>query len=283
MTNYPADLQNAINAFNNANSNSLKLIQITDTHLYRDTDKKLAGVNTEESLHSVIQLAAKLPNADGLLLTGDLVHDSSKEAYERFYQHIQQLNASGYCIPGNHDETEKLNQFTARCSLQSLGTFETDHWLFIMLDSSIEGEAGSRFTDNELHRLRLTLESADNNKHVALCMHHQPVPIASKWMDTMALSNQHAFFSLLSAYPQVKTIIFGHIHQEFYAEYQAIKLFGTPSTCIQFSPESDEFGLDIIPPGFRWLVMSDTGEIQSGIVRATELPEGLKTDIWGYS
>ena len=36
-------------------------------------------------------------------MTGDLIQDASREAYDRFCELMQPLGLPVYCIPGNHD------------------------------------------------------------------------------------------------------------------------------------------------------------------------------------
>jgi Icc protein len=56
----------------------IKVLQITDTHLFADSNGCLLGLNTEQSLEAVIaQIRANHLPADLILATGDLVHESS--------------------------------------------------------------------------------------------------------------------------------------------------------------------------------------------------------------
>jgi Icc protein len=40
----------------------------------------------------------------------------------------------------------------------------------------------------------------------------------------------------------------------------------SPSTCTQFRPNSDDFALDVRPPGYRWLDLTANGKIQTKVV-----------------
>ena len=44
-----------------------------------------------------------------------------------------------------------------------------------------------------------------------------------------------------------------------------MRLMGTPSTCMQFEQEADEFSLDSRPPAYRWLELGDDGSLETGI------------------
>ena len=62
----------------------IKVLQITDTHLFADNSGCLLGLNTEQSLEAVIEkICANDFPADMILATGDLVHDGTPAAYRR--------------------------------------------------------------------------------------------------------------------------------------------------------------------------------------------------------
>jgi Icc protein len=44
-----------------------------------------------------------------------------------------------------------------------------------------------------------------------------------------------------------------------------IRLMGTPSTCMQFEQNADEFEVDGRPPAYRWLELGADGGIETGI------------------
>ena len=59
-------------------SEIVKLLQITDPHLFKDTNKELLGIHTHESFSQVLkEIQAESFNYDVVLATGDLVQDSS--------------------------------------------------------------------------------------------------------------------------------------------------------------------------------------------------------------
>ena len=58
--------------------NALKVIQITDLHLYANKSTLVNNINTYESAQRIINSIANIhKNINVLVLTGDLVHDES--------------------------------------------------------------------------------------------------------------------------------------------------------------------------------------------------------------
>src|SRR5210317_2008917 len=63
---------------------TLRVLQLTDTHLYCKPSGNLLGMNTLDSFQRVIQhFRDHHWPIDLLLATGDLVHDASPEGYAR--------------------------------------------------------------------------------------------------------------------------------------------------------------------------------------------------------
>lgn len=261
---------------------ALRLVQITDPHLYADPENRLVGLKTQESLDLVIeQVKARILPVDLVLITGDVVHDSTPTGYQRFRRHIEPLGAPAHCIPGNHDKSEVLDKWLNSGRFSTAPCVRLEDWALVMLDSSIPNSAFSHLPDEELQHLERCLE-ANRDRHVMICLHHQPVPVGSTWMDTMAVDNPEEFFAIVDRYPNVRAILFGHIHQEFEGERNGVRLMGTPSTCIQFTPKKVDFGLDEVPPGYRWIALLPNGAVRSGVERLPEMPTGLDLNSWGY-
>ncbi|MNP44810.1 3',5'-cyclic adenosine monophosphate phosphodiesterase CpdA [compost metagenome] len=97
------------------------------------------------------------------------------------------------------------------------------------------------------------------------------MPVGCAWLDQHNLKNADDLFAVLARHPQQKTILFGHVHQEFDEVHQGVRLIASPSTCIQFKPLSDGFSLDESGPGWRYLTLHPDGRIASQVWR---LPVG---------
>ena len=264
------------------NHTPLQLLQFTDTHLFADASGALLGVNTEQSLQAVLNLARQQHwPPDLILTTGDLVHDGSAQAYARFLRHFSDLGAPVYSLPGNHDAAPRLYAQLQQPSVQALHHVLRDHWQFCLLDTSVPGSEGGHLAAAELQRLDAQL-AAHPDHHALVCLHHQPVPMGSRWLDTMAVDNADALFAVLDRHPQVRGLLWGHVHQDFHQRRKGVQLIASPSTCIQFAPGSTEFAIDDTPPGYRWLRLHDDGRIDTGVERIADIPVGLERASQGY-
>jgi Icc protein len=273
---------NQTTTFGMVQDKHLKILQLTDSHLYADPSRCLLGINTLETFDQVLAQALHergLP--DLLLATGDLVHDASDSGYKRLLGRFKLTGVPTYCLPGNHDLPKKMKQILNQENVHTLPSVQAKGWSLIFLDSTIPGNESGSLDPNQLELLQLLLE-AHPDKHTLICMHHHPVPVGSRWMDTMVLKNPDQFFGLLDDHPQVKAVLCGHIHQKYESEYRGVRLIGTPSTCVQFVAGQDDFAIDACPPGYRWLHLQPNGEIETGLGLLPEIPSGLDLASMGY-
>jgi Icc protein len=261
---------------------NLKVLQLTDSHLYADPSRCLLGINTLETFDQVLaQALHEQGTPDLLLATGDLVHDASDTGYKRLLGRLKLTGVPTYCLPGNHDLPLKMKQILNQDNVHTLPSVQAQGWSLIFLDTTIPGNESGNLDPGQMELLQLLLE-AHTDKHTLICMHHHPLPVGSRWMDTMTLKNPHAFFDMLGEHPQVRSVLCGHIHQQYDNHYNGIRLIGTPSTCVQFIPGQDDFGIDACPPGYRWLNLLPNGEIETGLGLLPEIPSGLDLASMGY-
>ena len=90
----------------------VRLLQITDPHLFKDTNKDLLGINTQASFAQVLtEIQTSDFDYELILATGDLVQDSSDEGYRLFVEMTSGLDKPLFWIPGNHDFQPKMVEF----------------------------------------------------------------------------------------------------------------------------------------------------------------------------
>lgn len=260
----------------------LRVVQVTDTHLFGDVTRELGGVNTERSCEQVFDLVRReaLP-ADLLLLTGDLVQDGSIQAYRRLRARMESLGLPGLVIPGNHDQIAPMREVFSHGDTAWRGHTVAHGWLVVMLNSSVPGSPAGHVADAELARLDELL--ADHPDHHALvCLHHHPVAMGSRWIDAIGVDNSEALFSVLDRHPNVRGVVWGHVHQAYQGRRGQVALLATPSTCLQFAPGESEFTVDAEAPGYRTLDLYANGRIDTAVRRLERMPESVNLRLGGY-
>lgn len=259
----------------------ITVVQLTDSHLYAELDSRLLGMQTQDSLHKVIQLVTEeQEQIDLLLCTGDISQDGSAQSYQRFAEMIDGMATTTRWFAGNHDEAVVLQAASlADDWLESV--CDLGAWRIITLDSSVKDKVHGYLNKTQLSMLKEALLSA-TDRHVLIALHHHPLPIHSHWMDKISLLNAAELLSILRDFNNVKAVIWGHVHQEFDVQVQGIRWLAAPSTCIQFKPLAAEFTVDEQAPGYRWLRLYDDGQLHTAVSRVQGYTFEVDYDSNGY-
>lgn len=238
--------------------------------MFASADGELRGIVTAATLQRVLDhYIAGDWHAKRVLVTGDLIQDDSPEAYERFRELMLPLNLRIHCVPGNHDVRDLMRPVCYRPPFSYCAWEEIGDWLIVGIDSCVKEDAGGRVTTDELERLAEIVINSPA-KHVMVCLHHPPVPMGSKWLDTVGLRNGDEFLERLRTLERVRVAVFGHVHQEYDAEHKGIRIIATPSTCRQFKRGSDDFAVDANPPAYRRIELNADGSILTELVWVSE-------------
>lgn len=325
---------------------SLRVIQFTDTHVYKDSAERMRGVDTYETFRETARLAfSKEGKPDFVLLTGDISMDETAESYDRVREIVEPLGVPTYFLPGNHDRfdimqerflshRQVLNQDRNRDYLQVLNqdrnqdhrkvlnqdrnqdyrhsqqhdelqpqtqtqsgsqghdphlapteptniqpdrSFVKENWLFILLNSVVPGKVEGRLGEDELARLDAELR-AHGDKHALVCMHHNITPISLDPTTDMGIQNVPEFYDVIDRHKNVKGVLWGHVHGEYFIKRFDIPYMATPSTCVQFRPVPEGIAVDPKPPGYRFLLLNPDGSIETRVERTACVPLGLQIE-----
>lgn len=245
------------------------VVQLTDSHLYADPHADLLGLDTHASLQAVIdQVLDEMPALSLVLATGDITQDGSEAAYRRFIAAVGRLPAPCCWIAGNHDDAAVMQQLGGASGLQR-DWVDVGSWRIVMLNSNIPGAVAGHLSDSQLALLDRALAEA-GERFVMVCLHHHPVPIGCGWMDPLGLLNAADLLTRIEADARVRLVLWGHIHQPFDQQRGELRMLASPSTCVQFAANSDDFATDARPPGYRWLRLYDDGRVETAISRLAE-------------
>jgi 3',5'-cyclic-AMP phosphodiesterase len=243
----------------------IRLTHFTDPHLYGDETESLRGVATLPALTAALAAAQSRDwPPDALLVTGDIVQDDPA-GYRHFRRLFTALGLPVLCLPGNHDEPNEMRRQLAGPPFVLGGYVDLGRWRIILLDSCIPGAAGGRLSGAVLAALDSALGSA-GKQHCMVCLHHHPVPMASRWLDRVGLENAPQFLAALDRHSNVRAVVWGHVHQAYDGLRKGVRLLATPSTCAQFLPNADDFAVDPRPPAYRTLELRADGSLLTEVV-----------------
>ena len=244
----------------------LRVLHLTDPHLFADRAGHLRGTITYRSFERVI---AHYRNggrmADVVALTGDIVQDDSRDAYGHCRKLLAPLGLPVHCVPGNHDVRALMRNELGKPPFAYCDSEKYGNWLMVNLDSCVDGHAGGSVSEEEMQRMD-DLIAGSAATHVIVCLHHPPVAMGSDWLDSVGLANGDEFLDRMQVSGRIRAALLGHVHQEYDADCGGVRIIATPSTCNQFKPRSREFAVDDRPPAYRTVDLYADGQITTELV-----------------
>jgi Icc protein len=244
------------------------LLQVTDTHLFSTEDGCLLSVNTLDSFRAVISAIKQRDVAfDAILATGDISQDHTAKSYCRFEQELAALEKPCLWLPGNHDFKPNMRSVMPSAQIQQQNhVLAGNHWQIILLDSQVTGVPHGRLSQEQLDLLDNKL-SEYPQRHALILLHHHPVLVGSAWLDQHTLYEPEQLWKVINKHDNVRAALCGHVHQHFDEKHHDVRVMATPSTCVQFKPDSQDFALDATSPGWRTLELFDDGSFDTEVHR----------------
>ena len=244
-------------------SESILIAQISDCHLPADPQQKYRGIKPHKNLKALLQ-KVKLLKPGLLLATGDLSEDGSLVSYGALQALFRPFGVQVLALPGNHDDAGLLAEIFPGSPVDEISVSEHGPWQIIRLNSSLPGKPEGRLSEEILAELEGLLDK-NQQRPSLIALHHQPIAIESPWIDKYPLIEPQAFLQIVDQHPNVKAVIWGHVHQVFETERKGTAMLGSPSSVINGLPGAEKFIPDPMGPAFRWLELKADGTLLTGI------------------
>lgn len=204
-------------------------------------------------------------NPDLLLATGDLSEDGSRASYLAMQKLFKPLGVPVLALPGNHDDAAQLAEAFPGSPVDTIGVSEYSPWQIVRLNSCVPGKHDGHLSERVLLELEDFLE-CNAHSPLLISVHHQPICIGSPWIDKYRLFDSEEFLCLVDRHPNVKAVVWGHIHQAFETDRNGTAMLGGPSSAINALPGAQKFTPDSIGPACRWLELREDKTLLSGII-----------------
>lgn len=245
-------------------ASALTLAHVTDPHLLADPGGTLLDWPTRPSFEAVLTHVRTVA-PDVLLLTGDLAQDAQPATYRAVEALVAPLGVPCLALPGNHDDPTVMQQMLTGPVDASTSVASMGGWHLVLLDSHVPGGTHGRLSPTALQMLDDLLVRLRGPTLVAV--HHPPVPVGADWLDAIRLYEPESLHTCLQRHPQVRLVLCGHVHQAHEAAFAHAQLYTTPSTCIQFAPDTSKFALDPVDPGYRLFTLYPDGRHTQSLFR----------------
>ena len=208
-----------------------KLLVFTDLHMLPE-GHTIIGLDPEARLAQGLAHAARVhPDADRVIVTGDLTHFGDEESYRRLKRVLD-----GYPIPvsmtiGNHDDRSAFRSVFADVPVDDHGFVQTvidyPDVRCLVLDTGIglsrdhADHAKGMLCPARLAWLERELIRA-GDKPVLIFLHHPPHDTGFAGMDAIKLINGEALYDLLVRFANVRHVIAGHVHRTISGSHRGI-------------------------------------------------------------
>lgn len=224
----------------------MKVIQISDTHLFANDDLDIFGSKSNLKFKEVIAriLQEESHDTDMIFLTGDISQDETAESYQKAVNCLSKLDIPIYWIPGNHDNIRRVEKvFQDAKNFNRNTKLSLSDWYLIFLNTKIEGADEGLLSSSELAMLSNELGISPANKKIAIIMHHHPAPVGTPLIDHYILKNKKEFWDIVTG-THVELIICGHVHGDYQFKHNDIMIESSPATCLQWVKGTKDLKID---------------------------------------
>ncbi len=213
------------------------LAHMTDFHLrprglacYRVSDTNMFA---ERALKSLKRLS---PQADALVITGDLTDRDDRREYALARELLSRLDIPVYLIPGNHDSSAGMRREMADFYGMDHSQNGKIHYCvdigslrLIALDTHVPGQPGGEIGKAQLTWLQDVLDCTERPTLIAL--HHPPALTGIVPLDGIGLTDADALEETIAPYSNlVERLICGHVHRPIIAGFAGTTMTLAPGT-----------------------------------------------------
>ena len=235
-------------------SGTCRIAQFSDLHLSSAPGGLSKGVDCWAQLRKLLEHLSRQRSVDGIVFTGDIAHDESRESYERLRTILNEQDLPYWLVPGNHDDPGLMcDVFSERVNLSDPAmcfcTVLQDA-VVIGLDTHEPGSNGGRLSPESLAWFKQKC-SQYSDRSIIVFMHHPPLNTGDEYFDLIGLAERESFWKTIKQHSQIKAVGFGHLHRSLNLNLEP-RVQGAPSAAFAMERTSD--GWDIRPEGAGYLV-----------------------------
>ena len=253
----------------------LRILHLSDTHLYGDGRLHYGLVDTLAGLDRVLVRAGELEAVDLVVASGDLSDDGSAASYRLLRERLEPWAAARGAVVayamGNHDLPGPFEEVLgARETVLPVRGFRV-----VTVDTTVARSGYGLVGAERLDRLREVLATPSANGTIVV-LHHPPVPPTTGLFETLRLVDPAPLLDVCSQ-GDVRLILAGHYHHALAtsAGGRDIPVVVAPAvantTDVLWPPprERAERGA-----GFAMVELSADGTVRAHVVRAPAADDG---------
>ncbi|MFV2053072.1 metallophosphoesterase [Aliiroseovarius sp. YM-037] len=246
-------------------TNASKILVFTDVHITK-AGQQIIGLDPLERFQTGLRHAlGHHPDAERLIVMGDLVHFGSRKEYERLAGALRDVPIPVHLMVGNHDRREAFLEVFPDTPVTGSGHVQTvidvAGTRLILLDTLDgppypDGHHAGRLCPDRLAWFDTAIAEAGGRK-LMVFMHHPPFSVGFDGMDSIRLDDSDAFIARLRNMPNVTHIFAGHVHRTISGQIGGIPFSILKSPCHQMPMLLGAAGTahSIVEPGAYGIVL----------------------------
>lgn len=201
-------------------------------------------------------LTTQLFEADFVVLSGDLVHDASKQGYLWIKKWAEQSQAEKLFLAGNHDDPQLMSNLLPDCEAMNLQARNFAGKLVIGLNTHLPGEITGNVSQDQCKQLADLLRESEDQQAI-IFMHHHPLKVGSAGIDQYILKNRTEIQSIFEHNAdKIQGVYFGHIHHDWSQTVNGVYYQSCSSTLYQTRAHFDGFEIVSNQPKYQWIDLS---------------------------
>ncbi|GAB3808850.1 metallophosphoesterase [Humibacter antri] len=251
----------------------LRLLHVSDTHLFGDGSLHYGVVDTTAALERVLERAAEVERLDAVVLSGDLSEDGTAASYRKLQSLVgpwaADRRAAVVYAMGNHDDPDAF--FTVLGSRTAV--HETGGYRIVTLDSSVRGAAYGSVGAEQLDWLAGVLEAPAEGGTVVV-VHHPPTSAVTPVLKMLELDDASELLDVLEG-RDVRVVLSGHYHHALTTCERGIPVVvapGVTNTCDVMAGDGVERGM--MGAGFALVDLPPSGAPRVSVVSASDRRDG---------
>lgn len=245
-----------------------KILVMTDLHVTVEGET-IIGLDPGARLAAGLTHAAEThPDADRLILTGDLTHNGAPAEYSRLRGLLAGLPWPVTLMLGNHDARPAFRTAFPKAMTDPngfvQGVVDLGDTRLICLDThepTAMPHHSGHLCPARMDWLRATL--AASTTPCLIFLHHPPFDTGFTGMDRIGLTNAAELRVLLAGHRQVRHVFAGHIHRTISASIGGLHMTVFKSPCHQMPMllGEDGSGHSVDEPGAYGIVLANGGDV----------------------
>ena len=253
----------------------LRILHLSDTHLYGDGRLHYGLVDTLAGLDRVLARAGELEAVDLVVASGDLSDDGSAASYRLLRERLEPWAAARGAVVayamGNHDLPDAFEEVLgARETVLSVRGFRV-----VTVDTTVAHAGYGLIGEERLARLREAL-AAPSAHGTVVVLHHPPVPPTTGLFETLRLVDPEPLLDACSQ-GDVRLILAGHYH------HALVTAAGARGIPVVVAPAAANTTDVLWPPpreraergaGFALVDLTSDGTVRAHVVRAPADDDG---------